>query len=96
MKFKVFGLDVPVKLEDISHTNYDGYFDPVKKEIIIHSDSQDVFNTMIHELLHSGWFRLGLNQTSIPYDIQELIVENFATLIDENFETIIKFRKPKK
>lgn len=67
--------------------------DVEKYEITIHKETQDKFQSLCHEMFHLAWNRVGKNQTSIPHDLQELIVENFATVVDENFDELVKWRK---
>ena len=41
--------------------------------------------TLIHELGHCLFSRLGLHNCSIPHDLEEIIVDGFAVMIDELF-----------
>jgi hypothetical protein len=93
MKFKIFGKDVPVTVEDISHLGFDGLFNPKDWTIKIDTNCEMKFQTCMHELLHGLAFRIGIQQAKIPIEVEELIVENMATVLAENFDTLIKIRK---
>lgn len=47
--------------------------------------------TLIHELVHAVFFRAGLDQTGISHDIQEIICDQVAKVLCENY----KFTKKK-
>ena len=70
-----------------------------KESKTIHIEKlQDVeakLHTLIHEVGHAMFARVGLNQTEISSDIEEVIVENFATVMCENFDIKIKLPKRK-
>ena len=48
------------------------------------------FITLIHEIGHAVWDATGLNETSIPHDIQEIIVDNFAKGLVQNLDIKLK------
>lgn len=85
---KVFGRDIPVRIDNIDDINLAAYYDPVKLEIVINTTCEDKFSSYMHEIFHSVWHRIGLSQTSIPMDVQELIVESFSVMLSENFKEI--------
>jgi Zn-dependent peptidase ImmA (M78 family) len=60
-----------------------GLCDPNKHMIYIHKflSKKDKELVLYHELGHALLFEIGLQQTSIPMDIHEIIVENFSGLI---------------
>lgn len=47
---------------------------------------QDIKHTTLHEEFHVVFDRVGLNQTSIGDDMQEIICEVFASWIVENYK----------
>lgn len=91
-KLNVFGLSVPVRLDNLG-PELAGHYDPMKKEIVINNDSTQKFDTMLHELLHACWYRTALSQTDISRDVQEIIVESFAIVLSENFKTLVAAKK---
>lgn len=94
--FKVFGKNVPVKFKPIAQeTGLEGYFSPSEYLIVVDADSDNKLQTAMHELFHAVWFRLGLLQIKVSEDTQEIIVENLATAVLENFEQLIKVQKMK-
>lgn len=60
-----------------------GQCDPDKKLIYIHSkmNKENKEMTLYHELGHALFAEIGVIQTSINSDMQEIIVENFSHLI---------------
>ena len=76
----------------MSDTNSVGVCFNDKKLIMINSDlSKDEFNqTLIHELGHAMFHAIGLHQTSIGYNLEEIIVENFSKIVVEKFNVKLK------
>lgn len=74
------------------------FYDDTKKSITIDDKILDseLVSTLIHEIGHALFFRGGVSQTSILPDVLEMIVEQFALVIDENFELKKKPRKRQK
>lgn len=91
--FNIFGLKIEVSTANLENKELAGYYDPVKNEIVISDEYEGKFHTLIHELGHVVWNRLGINQTQVPLDIQEIVVEGFATAFIENFEQIKRANK---
>jgi Zn-dependent peptidase ImmA (M78 family) len=48
--------------------------------------SDDLKTTILHEEFHYLFHRHGLNQTSIPLDVQEVIVETFSQFLVDHYE----------
>jgi len=89
----IFGIKYKIKYVNLLSDNYLGWFKPIEQEILIeHTLKGDKrMKTLIHEIGHGVFHTTGLNQTSIGYDLQEIIVENIAQAIVQNFDI-----KPKK
>jgi len=87
----VFGSRVPVKIvKDLTlNSGALGYY--FKKEIAIDAgqSSDDMCKTLIHECTHALFDRVGLNQ-AISREVEEIVAENFANLIFENFKVELK------
>lgn len=87
-KLNVFGNSIKVIVAEIEDPELAGYYDPVANTVTISKDCQDKFQTYLHEFFHIVWNRIGLNQTQINSDLQEIIVDSFATALLENFKQI--------
>ncbi len=93
MKLKVFGLMVPVIIEDgLAEKGFAGYYDPNTKEIHIDSGLTGYAfeHTRLHELIHSVADRTGILQTGVSLEVMELICENVSTAILENYNIKLK------
>lgn len=94
----VFGAELKV-VESLNlfygDTKVDGLFNAFTKEIYIEKalPKDDKLHTFIHELGHALLWRVGMTQANIPPEIEELIVENNATMITEMFNLTIKKKK---
>jgi len=100
-KFNVFGQEIPVykaKLPD----EFAGAYVPAEKKIVLSDslkeNSEDFLVTLIHELGHAMCDRLGLrNMPSHNDDWEEILVDNYATMLCENLSIALpktKRRKP--
>lgn len=65
-----------------------GYYRHASLEIVINKNQSkdDKTHTLLHELGHALFIRCGLMQANISSEIEEIIVENFATMITEQFK----------
>lgn len=50
-------------------------------------------HTLIHEIGHAVVMRTGLKQSELSHDVEEVLVENIATSIMENFEVHFRWSK---
>lgn len=87
----VLGLKVPVKYKELDN-NYRGLYTFEDKAITIDTNQspQQMLETIIHELGHAIFDRAGIRQAHISQDAQEIIVENFSTVLLENFNLRLK------
>jgi len=89
----VFGMLVPIEYKDhlIEEQEAEGTYCEKTRTITIDSslEGRDFIRTFLHELGHAMSHRLGINQ-GIEKSTEEIVVENYATLLDETF--IFKFR----
>lgn len=53
--------------------------------VTIDQDSAETRRTLYHELGHALLFELGMRQTSLTPDIEELIVEGFSRFLEQHF-----------
>ena len=72
-----------------------GLCSPQTKQILIatNQSKEDAIHTLIHEVGHSVCARTGVRQANFPIDLEEILVENFATAICENFNLSLKGKK---
>lgn len=88
--FEVFGQDVPVYM--VKGLKEKGDVAQYKSEIpCIEVDEEAVADdnlaqVILHELGHAVLFRTAVMQTSLTEDTAEVIVDNFATFMVENFD----------
>ena len=94
--FNVYGCDVQLIAKELDASIY-AYYDPERKVIYVSNKIKGQLRkqTILHELLHAIWDRIGFNQMAIPIDTQELLVENISQCICENFTMTYKKCKPK-
>ena len=88
----IFGKKVPVKVIDgLMESGIAGLFKPQTEEIYIakKQTKDDAVHTLLHEIGHAVIQRTGIKQ-AIPHEIEEVIVENMATVIIENFTISLK------
>lgn len=73
-----------------------GYYDPENKVIYIDArqSRQEQLQTTIHELVHGLVDRLGFHQTNFDHNLEELLCENVAEMLLENFNISKKSFKP--
>jgi len=87
-KVNIFGRTITIKyIKNLSKESHlMGFYDSDSKTINIDASlkDQDLRTTLSHEIFHAMCDRLGLNQTSLPMDIQEILCEGFSWLLEEN------------
>jgi Zn-dependent peptidase ImmA (M78 family) len=92
MILDILGLKVKVKYKDLNAENLCGKYVYDEKTIYINStlpkEMQRV--TLIHEFLHAAFDRAGLSQAKISHDAQEIICDQFAKALTENFKVTKK------
>jgi len=93
MKFNVFGMKVPVfkQVGLTENTDWMGYFDPIKKSIVIDAalKGEEYQVTIIHEFLEAVWFRNSFN-LAINNETKEVIIDQISKALIENFKISIK------
>lgn len=82
----IFGKSFPIVREDILEKQGNlGLFD-LEKIILDQSlDGVELIETEIHEAIHAIAERTGLTRTSISSDLWEVIAENIARALVENY-----------
>lgn len=65
-----------------------GTYQPYKEVISLnelHDTQEEMMHTLLHELGHAMFYRVSINQ-SISREVHEYIVNNYATMLLENFD----------
>jgi hypothetical protein len=85
----VFGMKTKVVLTPtVEHggERVAGLFNPMTSTISVAtegmSDTQ-IIHTFFHELFHSVFYRVGIYNAQVSRDIEEIIVDNMATVVTE-------------
>lgn len=90
---KLLGHRIKIKpVENLErHHHAMGMYVPAKKTILIdaHLDAEDILPTLIHELGHALFSLISINQ-AVSNDIEEIIVDNYANMIDALFHCKLK------
>lgn len=91
---KIFGHTIRILKKDslIDSTGNAAIYIPDDKKILIDSKQrgEDLDQTILHELVHCVFSRLGMEQVRIPAEVEELLAENIATCVVENFKIKLK------
>ena len=87
MKISVFGKDIEVIFKDLSDDGIYGKFESKESRIYIHQGltNDDIEATLLHEIFHAICYRIGIRQ-ALPHELEEILVESFATWLVENYE----------
>ena len=90
---KIFGLKFKVKVAPLGGIL--GLCDRATSTIYIEEAQTDTdkMHTLLHEIGHAVFGRVGLVQGISP-ELEEVIVENIATALVENFEIRAKIKAP--
>lgn len=89
----IFGEKWPMFVSDKVDDSICGYCDLDKKKIVINESlpTQDIFlDTLYHELLHSLFHRMSYRQSGMPHEMEEIMVDQIAKCLTENFKVIQK------
>ena len=83
----VFGKTCPVKITSLDD-NFLGlfYYDEFRIEISDKCPKEKFDEIFIHEAVHAVFNRSSLNQCAISHDAQEIICDQVAKFITENFK----------
>lgn len=91
--FSVFGKEVRhFEIEPEIDGDFSGAYYPSKEEIHVDKNlsEEDKTHTEVHELFHATVNRAGLINTSITPDVWEVIVDQFSTVLNDNYKLIRK------
>ncbi len=89
----IFGLKVKIVIQALSN-GVAGMYEhgPRKKTIYLHSEhetNEELMHTLLHECGHCLFYRVSINQ-GVSFEVHEFIVNNYATMLQENFWVIPK------
>lgn len=87
----VFGRKIKVYYKNI--TDCVGYTD--YKKIVIKTKIKEDYRieVILHELFHCALERTGIKQAELSHDLEEIIVDNLAKVVNENFLLTVKKSK---
>ncbi len=86
--FNVFGIKVKLKVSDKLPMNVAAQYEPAKETITlsaIHDTDKELLHSLLHEAGHAMFYRVSIQQ-AVSFEIHEFIVNNYATMLLENFE----------
>ncbi len=66
----------------------------VSKEIPI--GSRLFLETLLHEVFHASFERCSYKQSGLPHELEEVMIDQLAKILTENFNEFGKILKPKK
>lgn len=91
----ILGKDITYYFENVEHLGYYGLYDGDNSKIVLDKKLKGDLkkHIQLHEEFHAVFDRLSLNRTSIPHDIQEVIVDGFSLFVVEMYNIREKRRK---
>ena len=86
-KINILGESVKVKYRDMTEDKVCGWYIYDKKLIEINNKiPKDIQNvTLVHEIIHAVFDRAGILNAKVSHDIQEVICDQVAKVLTENF-----------
>jgi Zn-dependent peptidase ImmA (M78 family) len=91
----IFGLKVKLLVSLKIPPNIAGQYDHDKKLISLnhmHESDRELLHTLLHECGHAMFYRVSIQQ-AVSWEVHEFIVNNFATMLLENFEIKPRLKK---
>lgn len=83
LTINLFGKKIAIKRSDLRSELALGKTDGDTIWLCLHCPKRDLKRVFLHELGHCLFFRLGLHNCNIPVQLEEVIVDGFATMLDE-------------
>jgi len=90
----IFGLRVKLKIAELG-LGIAAQYEPAKKIITIspiHETDNELLHSLLHEAGHALFYRVSINQ-AVTYETHEFIVNNYATMLLENFDVKPKIKR---
>lgn len=93
MIINILGKKIKVKYRDMTKENVCGHYIYAENLIEINNkmDKETQLITLVHEIIHAVLARSGVHNARISHDVEEIISDQVAKVIIENF--ILKKRK---
>lgn len=91
----IFGLKVKLVVSLKLPPNVAGQYEYDKHVISlnqVHETDNDLLHTLLHECGHAMFYRVSIQQ-AVSWEIHEFIVNNYSTMLLENFDIKPKIRK---
>lgn len=91
----IFGSKVRLLVSLKMSQNMAGMYDPDKEIIYLnanHDTDRELLHTLLHEAGHALFYRVSIQQ-AVSWEIHEFIVNNYSTMLLENFEIKPKVKK---
>lgn len=92
----VFGVKVPVKRTELQSKGLVGLCKETHIEVDKQLQGEEATACLLHECFHYVFKRIGLCQTNLDHNLEELIVENLSVFMVENFDIKQKVKRVKK
>jgi len=95
--FKDHEIDIfgkKVKVEFVPLATYEGvssrglyhYSSPLIQVSTLNQSVSDIHHTLLHEIGHAIFHRLGLHNCQLSSDLEEIIVDGYATALNELYD----------
>jgi len=82
----ILGKEIPIYRRNLSIEKAMGLTDGNAIIICETCPKHFIMEVLLHEMGHALLFRLGLHNTSLPLDLEEIIVDNYARMMLEVFK----------
>lgn len=96
-KLNILGRKITTKLIAPENPEHLAEYDDVKGVVNLTPTSKTICKDYGHEIFHAFWKRIGMGQTDIPENIEEILCENFSNFFDDNivvlYQTYCKLKK---
>lgn len=93
----IFGLKVKLIVSLKIAPNIAGQYEPDKQIISInaaHETDKELLHTLLHECGHAMFYRVSIQQ-AVSWEVHEFIVNNYSTMLLENFDIRPRLAKKK-
>lgn len=91
MELVIFGQNIKVSYKkNLINNGVAGSYNTSTKEIEIDKSlkGKEFNQVLLHELIHAVFDRLGLINTNVSHELEEIICDNVATAISENAKLV--------
>ena len=91
----IFGLKIKLIVSLKLSPGVAGQYDPSKECITlnaIHETDKELLHTLLHECGHAMFYRVSIQQ-AVSWEVHEFIVNNYSTMLLENFEIKPRIKK---